>query len=137
MAFWAVTILLVCVCVFFFCYYQSFSVTNICYSLRRVKMDQRKLNENQSTLVDMAKVRYHTTISTACTVIHYYWCPLFTILSIIYEVFLEVICMRCVQPWPVTRFLLLCCIFHISMLLVLYVIPAISLFFWNLFTDIQ
>eukprot|EP00106_Octopus_bimaculoides_P017965 XP_014785407.1 PREDICTED: small conductance calcium-activated potassium channel protein-like isoform X1 [Octopus bimaculoides] len=27
------------------------------HSLRRVKMDQRKLNENQNTLVDMAKVR--------------------------------------------------------------------------------
>lgn len=26
-------------------------------SLRRVKMDQRKLEENQSTLVDMAKVK--------------------------------------------------------------------------------
>ena len=27
------------------------------YSLRKVKIDQRKLNDNANTLVDMAKVR--------------------------------------------------------------------------------
>ena len=42
-------------------------------SLRRVKMDQRKLTENQSTLVDMAKVRSILTGRTVLylTLIHF------------------------------------------------------------------
>ena len=43
-------------CLFGVSYVQNGIYFQYYFSLRRIKMDQRKLTENQSTLVDMAKV---------------------------------------------------------------------------------
>ena len=51
-----------------------------CCSLRKVKMDQRKLNDNANTLVDMAKVSDSTFIIIICQFL-YILCPVLLTIS--------------------------------------------------------